>query len=344
MVSSGLRPELENFTRCLVGSASEVSALMLVNLAGRRGLNCKDDERMKSCRSVIAQCWDTSPPTHCQEIIPCSLLRSQPQQRCLLESTKNLRSIIEENWQFFYWTLLKFPFLTPEFVGGRQVGEQRSLILFPAGGDVGGGGGRGRGGIKQTGKRENLPLDWSRDRGVTSERTWDFHDWSHHHHTNTLLYSPLERSTGLNIYFYRNCPFTKIDEITYIIYLKISILLTFSRNLLSRKLWSCYRLVQLLTNIFQEMIIVLSVRENYNYSQNPHISHIVTVGRAQLSEGSKIGLTETRSDQIWAQEEITLSEGISQPSIQFVKTPSSLPPPEILSDIFCWARQVLVLS
>ena len=65
---------------------------------------------------------------------------------------------------------------------------------------------------------------------------------------------------------------------------------------------------------------------NYNYSQNPHISHIVTVGRAQLSEGSKIGLTETRSDQIWAQEEITLSEGISQPSIQFVKTPSSLPP------------------
>ena len=83
------------------------------------------------------------------------------------------------------------------------------------------------------------------------------------------------------------------------------------------------------------MIIVLSVRENYNYSQNPHISHIVTVGRAQLSEGSKIGLTETRSDQIWAQEEITLSEGISQPSIQFVKTPSSLPPPEILSDIFC---------
>ena len=77
------------------------------------------------------------------------------------------------------------------------------------------------------------------------------------------------------------------------------------------------------------MIIVLSVRENYNYSQNPHISHIVTVGRTELSEGSKIGLTETRSDQIWAQEEITLSEGISQPSIQFVKTPSlppSLPP------------------
>ena len=61
---------------------------------------------------------------------------------------------------------------------------------------------------------------------------------------------------------------------------------------------------------------------NYNYSQNPHISHIVTVGRTELSEGSKIGLTETRSDQIWAQEEITLSEGISQPSIQFVKTPS----------------------
>ena len=146
MVSSGLRPELENFTRCLVGSASEVSALMLVNLAGRRGLNCKDDERMKSCRSVIAQCWDTSPPTHCQEIIPCSLLRSQPQQRCLLESTKNLRSIIEENWQFFYWTLLKFPFLTPEFVGGRQVGEQRSLILFPAGGDEEGEGREGEGG------------------------------------------------------------------------------------------------------------------------------------------------------------------------------------------------------
>ena len=65
---------------------------------------------------------------------------------------------------------------------------------------------------------------------------------------------------------------------------------------------------------------------NYNYSQNPHISHIVTAGRTELSEGSKIGLTETRSDQIWAQEEITLSEGISQPSIQFVKTPSSLPP------------------
>ena len=58
-------------------------------------------------------------------------------------------------------------------------------------------------------------------------------------------------------------------------------------------------------------------------------------GQGPLSEGSKIGLTETRSDQIWAQEEITLSEGISQPSIQFVKTPSSLPPPEILSDIFC---------
>ena len=69
------------------------------------------------------------------------------------------------------------------------------------------------------------------------------------------------------------------------------------------------------------------MRENYNYSQNPHISHIVTAGRTLLSEGSKIGLTETRSDQIWAQEEITLSEGISQPSIQFVKTnsPPSLP-------------------
>ena len=64
---------------------------------------------------------------------------------------------------------------------------------------------------------------------------------------------------------------------------------------------------------------------NYNYSQNPHISHIVTVGRTELSEGSKIGLTETRSDQIWAQEEITLSEGISQPSIQFGKTNSPSP-------------------
>ena len=67
--------------------------------------------------------------------------------------------------------MLKFPFLTPEFVGGRQEGEQRSLILFPAGGDEGEGEGRGRGGIKQTGKRENLPLDWSRDRGLTSEKT-----------------------------------------------------------------------------------------------------------------------------------------------------------------------------
>ena len=145
------------------------------------------------------------------------------------------------------------------------------------------------------------------------------------HHTTELSAGAINCFQYL--FLYRNCLFTIIDEITYIIYLKISILLTFSKNLLSRKLWSCYRLVQLLTNIFQEMIIVLSVRENYNYSQNPHISHIVTVGRAELSEGSKIGLTETRSDQIWAQEEITLSEGISQPSIQFVKTnsPPSLP-------------------
>ena len=42
--------------------------------------------------------------------------------------------------------MLKFPFLTPEFVGGRQVGEQRSLILFPAGGDEEGEGREGEGG------------------------------------------------------------------------------------------------------------------------------------------------------------------------------------------------------
>ena len=61
--------------------------------------------------------------------------------------------------------MLEFPFLTPEFVGGRQgrqVGEERSLILFPAF-EIGkpeleGGGERTR---SQT-KRENLPLDWSR--------------------------------------------------------------------------------------------------------------------------------------------------------------------------------------
>lgn len=64
--------------------------------------------------------------------------------------------------------MLKFPFLTPEFVGGRQVGEQRSLILFPAfeiGKQEEGGvrsWGEGHEWNQTNGKRENLPLDWSR--------------------------------------------------------------------------------------------------------------------------------------------------------------------------------------
>ena len=64
--------------------------------------------------------------------------------------------------------MLKFPFLTPESVGGRQEGELRSLILFPAfeiGKQEEGGvrsWGEGHEWNQTNGKRENLPLDWSR--------------------------------------------------------------------------------------------------------------------------------------------------------------------------------------